>query len=172
MSDENDATLSLYGLERGVRFVELIDVGASHNWDSHGDMQDHLKLARAIDQPIAGLLRDLRARGLLDDTLVVWATEFGRTPFLIKDSPAAGRGHHRGAFSCWLAGGGARVGTAFGESDELGIEVARDPVRVRDFHATILHLLGLDHERLTWRNGGRDERLTDVGGKVVAGLMA
>ncbi len=185
LSKEDDATLKLYGLERGstkgfawqclvarrlaergVRFVELIDVGSSGNWDAHGDMQTHAPLAKNVDQPIAGLLRDLKQRGLLEDTLVVWTTEFGRTPFN-SNAGAAGREHHHWVFSSWLAGAGVKPGSTYGESDEYGINVGRDPMHVHDFHATILHLMGLDHERLTYRQTGRDYRLTDVHGRVV-----
>ncbi|MCC2671821.1 MAG: hypothetical protein K0Q72_4292 [Armatimonadetes bacterium] len=190
LSQESDATLALYGLqrgqttgfgwqclaarrlaERGVRFVELIDVGASNNWDAHGDMLTHAPLARNVDQPIAGLLADLKQRGMLDDTLVVWTTEFGRTPFNAALN-AAGREHHHWAFSSWLAGGGVKSGFTFGSTDDYGINVAENPVHVHDFHATILHLLGLDHERLTYRHAGRDFRLTDVAGRVVKELLA
>ncbi|HND54148.1 MAG TPA: DUF1501 domain-containing protein, partial [Pirellulaceae bacterium] len=190
LSKEDDATLQLYGLprgstqgfawqclvarrlvERGVRFVELIDVGSSNNWDAHGDMLTHAPLAKNVDQPIAGLLRDLKRRGLLDDTLVVWTTEFGRTPFNAA-ADARGREHHHWVYSSWLAGAGVKAGSVYGESDEHGVNVGKDPVHVHDFHATILHLLGLDHERLTYRHSGRDYRLTDVAGNVVRGLLA
>ena len=190
LSKETDATLKLYGLERGstkgfawqclvarrlaergVRFVELIDVGSSGNWDAHGDMQTHAPLAKNVDQPIAGLLRDLKQRGLLEDTLVVWTTEFGRTPFN-SGAGAAGREHHHWVFSSWLAGAGVKPGITYGESDEYGINVAANPVHVHDFHATILHLMGLDHERLTYRHTGRDYRLTDVHGNVVREVLA
>ena len=188
--EESDATLALYGLERGqtsgfawqclaarrlvekgVRFVELIDVGSSNNWDAHGDMQTHVPLAKNVDQAIAGLLRDLQGRGLLEDTLVVWTTEFGRTPFNnTPDNP--GREHHNWAFSSWLSGAGVRPGIVHGETDEYGVRVARDGVHVHDFHATILHLMGLDHERLTFRHSGRDYRLTDVAGNIVKGVLS
>ena len=188
--EESDATLALYGLQRGqttgfawqclaarrliekgVRFVELIDVGSSNNWDAHGDMQTHAPLAKNVDQAIAGLLRDLQGRGLLEDTLVVWSTEFGRTPFNnTPDNP--GREHHNWAFSSWLAGAGVQPGIVHGETDEYGVRVARDGVHVHDFHATILHLMGLDHERLTFRHSGRDYRLTDVSGNLVTGVLA
>jgi hypothetical protein len=190
LSRESDATLKMYGLERGstkgfawqclvarrlvekgVRFVELIDVGSSGNWDAHGDMLTHNPLAKNVDQPIAGLLRDLKQRGMLEDTLVVWTTEFGRTPFN-SAAGAAGREHHHWVFSSWLAGAGVKPGITYGESDEYGIDVAKDPVHVHDFHATILHLMGLDHERLTFRHTGRDYRLTDVHGNVVKGILA
>ncbi|HXG11981.1 MAG TPA: DUF1501 domain-containing protein [Gemmataceae bacterium] len=188
LSRETDETLRLYGLqrgqtdtfawqclvarrlaERGVRFIELIDSGASNNWDSHQDMAAHEPLARKIDQPIAGLLRDLKRRGLLDDTLVIWTTEFGRTPG--QDGPK-GRGHHGACFSSWLAGGGVKGGIVYGQTDDIGATVAENRVHVHDFHATILHLLGLDHERLTYRHAGRDFRLTDVHGNVVTDILA
>ncbi len=190
LSRESDATLALYGLERGstkgfawqclvarrlaergVRFVELIDVGSSDNWDAHGDMLTHAPLAKNVDQPIAGLLRDLKQRGMLDDTLVVWTTEFGRTPFNAS-ADHKGREHHHWVFSSWLAGAGVKAGTVYGESDDYGINVGRNPVHMHDFHATILHLLGFDHERLTYRHTGRDYRLTDIAGEVVPGLLA
>ena len=190
LSKETDATLKLYGLERGstsgfawqcivarrlaergVRFVELIDVGSANNWDAHGDMLTHTSLAKNVDQPIAGLLRDLKQRGMLDETLVVWTTEFGRTPFN-SVADAKGREHHHWVFSSWLAGGGSKPGITYGESDEYGINVASDPVHVHDFHATILHLMGLDHTRLTYRHTGRDYRLTDVHGNVIEAILA
>lgn len=190
LAKETDATLSLYGLprgssqgfawqclvarrliERGVRFVELIDTGSSGNWDSHGDMMDHGRLAKNVDQPIAGLLKDLKSRGLLEETLIVWTTEFGRTPFN-NSATAKGREHHNWAFSSWLAGAGVKPGIAYGETDEYGVRVAKDGVHVHDFHATILHLLGLDHERLTYRHSGRDYRLTDVHGQLVKGILS
>jgi arylsulfatase A-like enzyme len=157
--------------ERGVRFIELIDTGASNNWDAHGNMDGHGPLARNVDQPIAGLLKDLKSRGMLDDTLVVWTTEFGRTPFNTgKD--AKGREHHAEAFTSWMAGGGVKGGLSYGESDDHGCAVASDEVHIHDFHATILHLLGLDHERLTYKHAGRDFRLTDVHGRVVHEILA
>ena len=189
-SKESDATHNLYGLqrgttegfgwqclaarrliERGVRFVELIDTGSSGNWDSHGNMMDHERLAKNVDQPIAGLLKDLKSRGMFEDTLVVWTTEFGRTPFNNK-ADAPGREHHNWAFSSWMAGAGIKSGTVHGSTDEHGIRPDKDPVHVHDFHATILHLLGLDHERLTYRHDGRDYRLTDVYGNVVNDIIA
>ncbi|MCZ6462839.1 MAG: DUF1501 domain-containing protein [Proteobacteria bacterium] len=187
---ESDAVLELYGLERGktsgfawqclvarrliergVRFVESIDVGASNNWDAHGDMKSHERLARNVDRPIAALLRDLGALGLLDETLVVWTTEFGRTPHSDKKNKK-GRGHHRQAFSSWLAGAGVKPGFVYGATDEHGYDVVEGRVGIHDFHATLLHLLGLDHERLTFRHAGRDFRLTDVGGRVVEEILA
>jgi hypothetical protein len=188
LSREDDRTLALYGLERGqtegfgwqclaalrlvergVRFVEVVDGSSSHNWDQHGNMAEHADHARNIDQPLAGLLRDLKARGMLDDTLVVWTTEFGRTPGV---DGTRGRGHHSACFSSWLAGGGVKGGMVHGSTDEIGATVATDGVHVHDFHATILHLLGIDHTRLTYRHAGRDYRLTDVHGKVVDAVLA
>jgi hypothetical protein len=190
LASESDATLDLYGLERGqadgfgwqclaarrlvergVRFVELIHTGSSGNWDSHGDMADHGRLAPQVDRPIAGLIRDLKARGLFDSTLVVWTTEFGRTPFN-NTAENPGREHHSWAFSSWLAGAGVKRGVVHGATDEHGIRPVEDPVHVHDLHATILHLMGLDHTRLTYRHGGRDYRLTDVHGEVVRGVLA
>ena len=190
LSNETDATHELYNLkrgstdgfgwqclvarrlaERGVRFIEVTDGGSSDNWDSHADMEAHAPLARNVDKPIAGLLQDLKQRGMLDDTLVVWTTEFGRTPFK-EAAGAKGREHHHWVFSSWMAGGGVKGGTVYGASDDYGIRVATDEVHVHDFHATILHLMGLDHERLTYRHNGRDYRLTDVAGNVVKGILA
>ena len=187
---ENAATLTNYGLqrgqttgfgwqclaarrlvERGVRFVELIDTGSSGNWDAHGDMMSHQGLAKNVDQPIAALLRDLQQRGMLDDTLVVWTTEFGRTPFN-NTADAKGREHHPWAFSSWLAGAGVKPGIVHGATDEHGLRAVEQPVHVHDFHATILHLMGFDHERLTYRHAGRDYRLTDVFGHVVRDVLA
>jgi hypothetical protein len=190
VDSESDATHEMYNLERGsrygfgwqclvarrlaergVRFIELIDAGATRNWDSHYDMAEHRRLARHVDQPIAALLKDLKQRGLLDDTLVVWTTEFGRTPCVAK-AGHKGREHHATAFSSWMAGGGVKGGLVYGRSDDYGIRIAEDDVHVHDFHATILHLLGLNHEALTYRHGGRDFRLTDISGKVVQGILA
>lgn len=190
LAGETEETLKLYGLERGatsgfgwqclvarrlaergVRFLELIDVGSSANWDSHGNMADHERLARAIDKPIAGLLTDLKQRGMLESTLVVWTTEFGRTPFNQK-ADHAGREHHSPCFSSWMAGGGVKGGIVHGESDEYGIRTAEDAVHTHDLHATMLYLLGIDHERLTYRHAGRDFRLTDVHGRVVRETIA
>ena len=190
LSRESDATHERYGLlrgsrfgfgwpclvarrliERGVRFVELIDSGASLNWDSHRDMADHGERARNVDRPIAALLQDLKSRGLLEETLVVWTTEFGRTPFVEKIENR-GREHHPQAFSSWLAGGGVKRGIAYGATDEYGIKVVENEVHIHDIHATILHLLGLNHEALTYRHAGRDFRLTDIHGQVVKGILA
>jgi len=188
LSKESDATHQLYGLERGstkgfawqclaarrmlergVRFVELIDVGSHDNWDAHSDMATHVPLARNVDRPIAGLIKDLKARGMFDDTLIVWTTEFGRTP--TTDGPK-GRSHHNRAFSSWLAGAGVKGGMAYGATDDFGRDVVQNPVHVHDFHATILHLLGFDHEKLVFRHAGRDFRLTDVAGHVVKDILA
>jgi hypothetical protein len=190
IAGESDATLDLYGItretrvgfgwqclvarrlaERGVRFIELIDSGASGNWDSHADMADHGRLAQKVDRAIGGLLRDLKGRGMLEDTLLVWTTEFGRTPFVSKPD-ALGREHHAAAYCSWLAGAGVKPGIVFGKTDDHAIKVVGDEVHVHDFHATILHLLGLDHERLTFRHAGRDFRLTDVSGRVVQEILA
>lgn len=157
--------------ERGVRFLELIDVGSSANWDSHGNMADHEKLAKAIDQPIAGLITDLKQRGMLERTLVVWTTEFGRTPFNQK-ADHAGREHHNLCFTSWMAGGGVKGGYVHGQSDEYGILPGAGAVHTHDLHATMLHLLGIDHERLTFRYAGRDFRLTDIAGEVVRPIIA
>ena len=187
---ETDATHELYGLksgqnngfgwqclaarrlaERGVRFIELIHTGSSGNWDSHGDMMDHERLAKQVDRPIYGLLTDLKQRGLLDDTLVVWTTEFGRTPFN-SSADHKGREHHNWAFTTFLAGAGVKAGHTHGATDEIGLKSVVDPVHTHDFHATILHLLGLNHELLTYFHDGRDFRLTDVSGQVVNGVLA
>ena len=187
---ESAATLASYGLEpgqtkgfgwqclaarrlveRGVRFVELIDSGSSGNWDAHGDMLSHTPLAKNVDQPIAALLRDLKRRGMWDDTLVVWTTEFGRTPFN-NTADAKGREHHPWAFSSWLAGAGVKPGIVHGATDEYGLRAVDKPVHVHDLHATILHLMGFDHEKLTYRHAGRDYRLTDVEGRVVREILA
>jgi hypothetical protein len=188
LSRETDSTLKLYGLERGsnegfawqclvarrlaergVRFIELIDSGSSKNWDSHSEIKQHEPLARNVDQPIAALLKDLKSRGMFEDTLVVWTTEFGRTPWL---EPKHGRGHYNKAFATWLAGGGIKGGMAYGRTDEYGIEIVENQVHVHDLHATILHCLGFDHTRLTFRHAGRDFRLTDVHGNVVQAILA
>jgi hypothetical protein len=153
-------------VESGVRFVEL----THGDWDQHRGLKaGHARNARAVDRPIAGLLADLRARGLLDDTLVIWGGEFGRTP---HGQNADGRDHNNKGFTLWLAGGGVKRGIAYGETDELGYDAVSSRMHVHDLHATILHLLGLDHERLTYRYAGRDMRLTDVKGTVHTGILA
>lgn len=156
-------------VQRGVRFVELIDTGSRPNWDSHTEMQDHAKLAGHVDQPTAALIRDLKQQGMLEDTVILWATEFGRTP---TREGKNGRGHHRDCFSVWLAGGGFKGGHVHGATDEIGKYTIEDPVEVHDLHATVLHQLGMNHERLTFRHAGRDFRLTDVHGHVVKDLLS
>jgi hypothetical protein len=189
LSRESERTLEMYGIkrgdtngfgwqclmarrlsERGVRFIELIDVGSNNNWDSHGNMGDHERLARNIDKPLAGLLADLKQRGMLERTLVVWTSEFGRTPFNTS-AAHAGREHHNFCFSSWMAGGGVKGGLVHGTSDEHGILPVQDSVHTHDLHATMLHLLGIDHERLTYRHAGRDFRLTDVAGRIVTEIL-
>lgn len=158
-------------VERGVRFIELTcpQLGGDR-WDQHSGLQaGHTNNARTVDQPIAALLKDLKSRGLLDETLVLWSGEFGRTPFA---QGADGRDHNPFGFSCWLAGGGIRGGTIYGATDEYGYKVVENRVEIHDLHATLLHLLGIDHERLTFRFGGRDFRLTDVRGRVIDGILA
>ena len=171
----NNCLLARRLVERGVRFVQLFDQG----WDHHGGVFDNLpKKAKQVDQPIAALLKDLKERGLLEDTLVVWNSEFGRTPMAQGASgdgseiSKAGRDHHKEAYTVWMAGGGTKRGHVYGETDELGYSIAKDPVHVHDFNATVLHLLGIDHERLTFRYQGRQFRLTDVHGEVKKGVLA
>ncbi len=163
-------------LERGVRFVQLYNGGAFGspriNWDAHEDLvENHTKQAAVMDKPVAGLLKDLKRRGMLDDTLVIWNTEFGRTPFT-QGVNGKGRDHHQLAFTCWLAGAGLKPGFGYGASDEFGYQPAENAVTVYDFHATILRLLGLDHKRLTFYHNGTRRRLTDVHGEVVEDILA
>jgi hypothetical protein len=189
---ETKATLDLYGaapgkptfanncllarrlVERGVRFVQLFDEG----WDHHGNVFQALpNKCNQVDKPIAALLTDLKQRGLLDETLVVWSAEFGRTPMAqatgeTGENQRVGRDHHKDAYTVWLAGGGVKRGITYGETDPLGYGLVNDGVHVHDFNATILHLLGLDHERLTFKYQGRDYRLTDVHGEVVQSILA
>ncbi len=157
-------------VERGVRVVQLFDVGSNKNWDNHNDMSQHEGLSRNVDQPIAALIKDLRQRGLLDETLIVGCSEFGRTPW--EDLTPKGRGHYNRNFTCFLAGGGVKGGYSYGVSDEYGATAVENPMHVHDLHATILHLMGLDHTRLTYRYSGRDFRLTDVHGEVVKDILA
>jgi len=173
----NNCLLARRLVENGVRFVQLFDWG----WDFHGtnpreDIRNGLtKKGGAMDKPVAALIRDLKARGLLDETLIVWGGEFGRTPFRegrTSRGKVLGRDHYPDCYSMFLAGGGSKSGTTYGESDELGFSVAKDEVHVHDLQATIMHLIGFDHEKLTYRYQGRDYRLTDVHGKVVKGLIA
>ncbi|RCS54938.1 DUF1501 domain-containing protein [Bremerella cremea] len=192
LSDETPGTLEEYGLnhsfehtqtfgrlclisrrlvERGVRFVELTVPNVGHDrWDQHSNLKDgHEKNCLAVDQPIAALLADLKRRGMLDSTLVVWGGEFGRTPFAQgKD----GRDHNPFGFSMWLAGGGVKGGSVYGQTDEFGYKVIENRVEIHDLHATILHLLGVDHKRLTFRFSGRDMRLTDVHGHILHDILA
>lgn len=159
-------------IERGVRFVELTIpmVNGYQRWDAHNDLvTNHSTNARAVDQPIAGLIRDLKSRGLLDETLVVWTGEFGRTPFAQGGN---GRDHNEYGFSLWMAGGGVKPGVTFGATDEWGYRAVDNPLQIHDLHATILHLLGINHEKLTYRFSGRDIRLTDVHGKIVKEILA
>jgi hypothetical protein len=158
-------------VERGVRFVELTcpSVGADR-WDQHSNLKEgHENNARAVDRPIAALLKDLRARGLFDETLVIWSGEFGRTPFAQGSN---GRDHNPYGFSCWLAGAGIRGGTIYGATDEYGYKVVENRTEIHDLHATILHLLGIDHKKLTFRFSGRDIRLTDVRGEILHDILA
>ena len=189
LSGESEETLKLYGIEkdkpsfarncllarrlveRGVRFVQLYHT----NWDSHGGPGENLqsdfeKVCRDVDQGQAALIKDLKARGLLKDTLVIWGGEFGRTP-MGENRDTTGRNHHIDAFTMWLAGGGVKAGAIIGKTDELGFNPVEDRVHVHDMHATILHLLGLDHKKLTFRFQGRDFRLTDVHGEIVTKLL-
>jgi hypothetical protein len=198
LSGETAATHALYGLdrpetadfgrgcllarrllERGVRFVQLFAGGTfgspRRNWDGHEDMRlNHGQEALRVDRPVAGLLTDLRRRGLLDDTLVLWTTEFGRTPFTQSAADVLGKGrdHNQYGFSVWLAGAGLRHGTGYGATDEVGWKAAEDVVTWHDFHATVLHLLGIDHERLTFYHNGIRRRLTNVSGQVVRDILA
>jgi hypothetical protein len=162
-------------VEAGVRFVTVYYVNDGNQpWDTHSNHDaGHRKLCADADRPTAALISDLKSRGMLEDTLVVWGGEFGRTPYAEnRKDQKVGRDHHHTAFSMLLAGGGVRGGTVYGASDELGMQAAENPVHVHDLHATILHLLGLDHERLTYRYAGRDFRLTDVHGRVVREILA
>lgn len=161
-------------LERGVRFVQLWH-GAGQPWDDHSDIQNHATLARQIDQPIAALMADLKQRGMLDDTLIIWGGEFGRTPTVElggDGKPMKGRDHNPYGFSMWMAGGGVKGGTAYGSTDDFGFKAQENPLEVHDLHATILHLLGFNHEKFTYRYAGRDFRLTDVHGHVIRDVIA
>ncbi|MCC7336316.1 MAG: DUF1501 domain-containing protein [Pirellulaceae bacterium] len=169
----NNCLLARRLVERGVRLIELYD----SDWDHHSNLESRLsKKCLETDRPIAALIEDLRRRGLLQDTLLIWGSEFGRTPLRqgaeAEDSKLSGRDHHKDAFTIWLAGGGIKGGVSYGSSDELGMDVAENGVHVHDLNATILHLLGLDHERLTYRYQGREFRLTDVHGDVVHNILA
>lgn len=174
----NNCLLARRLVERGVRFVQLFDWG----WDSHGSSEDtaleagFLDKCRQVDQPMSALIKDLKQRGLLEETLVVWGGEFGRTPMQEnrngKEMPFMGRDHHTEAFTVWMAGGGTKPGTTYGETDEIGYYGIKDRVHIHDLQATILHLMGMNHEKLTYSFQGRDFRLTDVAGKVVKGVLA
>ncbi len=163
-------------VESGVRFVEILDGATGRKWDAHGNrgglIGNHRENAARTDQGIAALILDLKSRGMLDETLVVWATEFGRTPFEEANrEKKIGRGHHHKGFTLWMAGGGTKGGLSYGATDELGMHAIENVVHVHDIHATILHLLGFDHERLTFRHNSREVRLTDVFGKVIHDLV-
>jgi len=165
----NNCLLARRFVERGVRFVQLFDQG----WDHHGGIEKSIQnKARQVDQPIAALLKDLKQRGLLNDTLVICGSEFGRTPMVQGGLSNAGRDHHKDCFAIWMAGGGIRGGSRIGESDDLGFSITKDPVSVHYFHATVLHLLGKDHENLTYRYQGRQFRLTDVAGTPVKQILS
>lgn len=191
LTQETEETKALYGIgdpatdtygqrcllarrmcESGVRFIQVTygDDGANPAWDQHSNMPKHADHAKAVDRPIAGLLADLKRRGLLEDTLVWWGSEFGRTPY--SQSNGTGRDHNPGGFTVWLAGGGVKPGLAYGETDEFGHAAIANKVHMHDLHATILHLLGIDHEQLTYRYAGRNFRLTDVHGRVVKDIIA
>jgi hypothetical protein len=191
LDSEDEATKRMYGLDRtettaygkrcllarrlaeaGVRFIQVNygDNSANPAWDQHSNMPKHLEHAKAVDQPIAALLQDLEQRGLLDDTLVWWGSEFGRAPYAQK--LGSGRDHNPGGFTVWLAGGGVKPGFAYGETDEFGQMAIRNKVHMHDLHATILHLLGVDHEKLTYTHAGRPFRLTDVYGRVVRDILS
>ena len=193
LGNESQRTLNAYGVgrqptdefgrncliarrlvERGVRFIQLYSGGGhlEETWDAHASVEkNHGQHAGEVDQPIAALLSDLEQRGMLDETLIVWGGEFGRMPFS-EGKGAPGRNHNPYGFSVWLAGGGVKGGMAHGATDEFGFEAVEDKVHFHDLHATILHLMGLDHERLTYFHQGRDERLTDVFGNVVKAILA
>jgi hypothetical protein len=191
LSRESAATCAMYGMgdaatenfgrqclmarrlcEAGVRYIQVTygDNSANPAWDQHSNLPKHADHARAVDQPIAALLQDLKQRGLWDDTIVWWGGEFGRTPYAEKNG--TGRDHNPAGFTVWLAGGGVKPGFAYGATDEFGQQAIQDKVHMHDLHATLLHLLGLNHEQLTYRYAGRDFRLTDVAGRVVHGIMA
>jgi hypothetical protein len=159
-------------VENGVRYVQVTygDNTANPAWDQHSNLPKHAEHAFACDRPIHGLLTDLKQRGLLDDTIVWWGGEFGRTPYAEKNG--TGRDHNPDGFTVWLAGGGLKRGITYGETDDFGHHAVKDKIHMHDLHATILHLLGLNHEKLTYRYAGRDFRLTDVSGTVVKEIIA
>ena len=188
LSKESELTRQLYGMdeektrrfgtlcllarrlvERNVRFVQLY-CGSNSGWDAHTDLEEnHSKHCKASDKPVAGLLADLKARGLLEDTLVVWGGEFGRTPFNEKGK---GRDHNPWGFTMWMAGGGVKGGTVYGTTDEIGLRAVEGRAHVHDLHATILHLMGMQHDKLTYFHNGRDERATVNAGEVITGILA
>jgi Protein of unknown function (DUF1501) len=193
LSHESDATRKLYGLddpvtepfgrqcllarrmvERGVRFVKVLHGAGGDRWDDHGAIRDRLPVhCKEVDRPVAGLLKDLKSRGLLDQTLVVWASEMGRTPFdnnLTTDKP--GRDHNQYGLVIWMAGGDVKPGVKFGETDDFSVRAAGEEIPVRDVHATLLHLMGLDQNRLTFLHAGRYKKLTDIGGRVIREILA
>ena len=193
LKSETEATRKMYGMddavtepfgrqcllarrmvERGVRFVKLLHGAGGDRWDDHGNIKERLPIhCQEIDKPIAGLLADLKSRGLLDSTLVVWCSEMGRTPFdnnLVTDKP--GRDHNQFGLAVWMAGGGIKPGATFGETDDFSVRAAGDVIPMRDIHATLLHLLGLNQDRLTFLNAGRYKRLTDIGGRVIREILA
>jgi hypothetical protein len=189
LEGESAATKKLYGMddpvaepygsrlllarrlvERGVRFVQVYSGGTRANWDAHTGLElNHRQRCAETDKPIAGLLEDLKQRGMIKDTLVIWGAEFGRMPI---SQGSDGRDHNPNAFLMWLAGGGVKAGFSYGSSDDIGYMPATNPVSVHDFHATLLHLLGLDHKRLTYEHDGRSMRLTDVSGRVIKEVLA
>ena len=190
LNSETKATQEMYGLddpatrdfgmqmlatrrfiERGVRFIQVQHgAGGAGAWDAHGGLKaNHERNFKAVDKPVAGLLKDLKQRGLLDSTIVLFASEFGRTP---GTQGSDGRDHHIFGFSVWMAGGGVKGGTVYGATDELGFKAVEKPVHVHDLQATMLHLLGLDHTKLTYRHSGRDYRLTDIHGNVIGDWIA
>jgi hypothetical protein len=191
LSQESRTTQELYGLndkvtadfgrqclmarrfaERGVRFVQITHSNTEVQWDQHGNLRKgHAQNAAEVDKPIAGLLRDMKTRGLLEDTLLMWGGEFGRTP-TVQGKGRDGRDHNPEGFTMWLAGGGVKTGLRYGATDEYGYYAVENKVHIHDLHATLLYLLGLDHLRLTYRHAGRDFRLTDVAGRVVDGILA
>lgn len=193
VGSESDATQKLYGLddpvaepfgrqcllarrmvERGVRFVMCLHGAGGDRWDDHGNVAGNMpKHCREVDQPIGGLLKDLKSRGLLDETLVVWASEMGRTPFdnnMVTDKP--GRDHNQYGLAVWMAGGGSRAGASFGETDDFSVRAVDEPIPLRDVHATFLHLMGLDQNRLNFLHAGRYKKLTDIGGRVITEVIA
>ena len=156
--------------ENGVRFIQVTHSDTKVQWDQHGDLiSGHTKNALEVDRPIAGLLRDLKSRGLLEDTLVLWGGEFGRTPVMEGSN---GRDHNPSGFTMWMAGGGVKPGVQYGATDDYGYFAVEDKMHVHDMHATLLYALGVDHEQLTYRYAGRDFRLTDVSGTVAHGIFA